>query len=374
MRLTYIANARIPTEKAHGIHIMQMCEALANSAEVELVIPDRHNPLKEDPFGYYGIERNFKIIKLPCLDLIPFHKYLGHFGLWVESVTFSISLFLYILLKSADIFYARDKYALPLSFFKKNFILEIHTFPKHYNLYAPFLKKVKKIVVITQGLKNLFAGKGISEDKLLVAPDGVDLQKFEIRNTKSEIRGKLGLPRDKKIVLYTGHLYGWKGVQTLAEASQLLPEEAEVYFVGGTAEDIKKFRLQVAGCGLQVMVVGHRPHSEIPYWLKAADVLVLPNSGKEDISKYWTSPLKMFEYMASSSPIVASDLLSIGEILNKENAVMVEPDNPRSLAEGIKKVLQDQSLSDRISAKAFQDVQQYAWAQRVNKILAFANR
>src|SRR3989344_1832201 len=168
MRLTYIANARIPTEKAHGIHIMQMCEALANSAEVELVIPDRHNPLKEDPFGYYGIERNFKIIKLPCLDLIPFHKYLGHFGLWVESVTFSISLFLYILLKSADIFYARDKYALPLSFFKKNFILEIHTFPKHYNLYAPFLKKVKKIVVITQGLKNLFAGKGISEDKLLV--------------------------------------------------------------------------------------------------------------------------------------------------------------------------------------------------------------
>ena len=115
-------------------------------------------------------------------------------------------------------------------------------------------------------------------------------------------------------------------------------------------------------------MVGHRPHGEIPYWLKAADVLVLPNSGKEDISKYWTSPLKMFEYMASGRPIVASDLPSIREVLNGENAILVEPDNPEKLAGGIKAILQNNQLSDRISIKAVLDVQEYSWTKRVQKI------
>ncbi|MCH7883412.1 hypothetical protein IIA95_03290, partial [Patescibacteria group bacterium] len=75
MKLIYIANARIPTEKAHGIQIMKTCEAFAdNGAEIELVVPWRFNPIKNDPFEYYDVKRVFKIVKIPSLDLTAFGK------------------------------------------------------------------------------------------------------------------------------------------------------------------------------------------------------------------------------------------------------------------------------------------------------------
>ncbi len=368
MKILYIVNARIPTEKAHGIHAMKMCEAFAGLANIELVIPRRFNKIKGDPFDYYGVERNFKIKKLPCLDLIIFDRLIGHLGLWVESATFFVSLFFYALFKKADVVYGRDKYSSPLVFFKKNFISEIHTFPKNYGPYKQFFKRAKMIVVITQGLKNLFIGKGIPADKVLVAPDGVDLNEFKIQKSKVKIREELGLPQDKKIVLYAGHLYEWKGVQVLADASQFLPNDIEVYFVGGTEKDIEKFKIQ--NSKFKIQVVGHRPHSEVPLWLKAADVLILPNSGKEAISRHWTSPLKMFEYMAAGKPIVASDLPSIREVLNEQNAVLAEPDNPLKLAESIKKVLENNELAENIADRALSDVRDYTWQKRAEKILS----
>ena len=114
-------------------------------------------------------------------------------------------------------------------------------------------------------------------------------------------------------------------------------------------------------------VVGHKPYSEIPYWLKAADVLILPNSGKEEISKHWTSPLKLFEYMASKRPIIASDLPSLSDVLNESNALLIEPDNPERIAEAIKNVLKDSNFSVKISNQAFQDVQHYSWRKRTER-------
>jgi glycosyltransferase involved in cell wall biosynthesis len=81
--------------------------------------------------------------------------------------------------------------------------------------------------------------------------------------------------------------------------------------------------------------------------------------------------MKMFEYMASQRPIVASDLPSIREILNENNAILVQPDNPEALAEGIKKVTEDQVMAQEIALRAFQDVKAYTWANRAAKILKF---
>jgi glycosyltransferase involved in cell wall biosynthesis len=373
MNILYIANARIPTEKAHGIQIMKMCEAFAVADnEVELVIPRRINHIKECPFGYYGVRENFKITKLPCLDLIFLDKYIGHLGMWVESFTFNISVFCCLLFKKVDIIYTRDKFLLPFVLFKKNIVFEVHAFPKNYFLYERFIKRCKKIITITQGLKNLFIKKEVNENNILVAPDGVDFKKFNISLNKEECRKKLNLPTDKKIVLYTGHLYRWKGVDVLAEASKFLPENYLVYFVGGTEEDIKKFKFRYSKLE-SIQVIGHRPYSEIPCWLKAADVLVLPNSKKEEISREWTSPIKLFEYMASSRPIVASDLPSIREILNKNNSILVEPDDPGSLANGIKEVLEIPSLSHNISDCALREIKKYTWQERAKKISKFIN-
>jgi len=375
VNLLYITNARIPTEKAHGIQIMKMCEAFTKAGiEQELIIPGRFNWIKEDPFDYYGIARNFKIKKLPCFDLIPFHKHLGHFGLWLESLTFFFSAVFYLFFKKRDfVIYTRDKFLSPISFFKKNLIFEAHSFPGNYFLYSLFLKRLKGVVVITEKLKERFMEHGIAGNKILVAPDGVDFGMFDIGESQAACREKLGLPQDKKIVLYTGHLYEWKGANTLLEAArnfQFSISNFQFIFVGGTKEDIESFKDKARDLK-NVLVVGHRHYSEIPYWLKAADVLVLPNSGKIEISRHWTSPMKLFEYMASKRPIVASDLPSIREILNEQNSVLAKPDNPEQLAQAIKEVLQNHELSDRISAKSFEDAKEFTWQKRAEKIYEY---
>ncbi|MBD3207965.1 MAG: glycosyltransferase [Candidatus Nealsonbacteria bacterium] len=382
MKLVYIAGARIPTEKAHGFQIMKMCESFSSlemegeKLKVELVVPKRANRIQEDPFEYYGIEKIFDVKKMPCADLMLLVSeskisslFLKTVAFFVRVFTFHFFTFFYILFNKYDILYTRDKFFLFYTFLSKEVVYEAHTFPKKYSFYLPFFKKAKKIIVITENLKEYFMEKGIKKEKILVAPDGVDIEKFDIQCSKFEARERLSLPQDKKIVLYTGHLYEWKGVYILAEASRFLPEDTDVYFIGGTERNIKKFQEQTSDFRIKIM--GHYPHSEIPYWLKAADVLVLPNSGKSEISKKWTSPIKMFEYMASNRPIVASSLPSIREVLDEENATLVDPDDAKSLSRGIKKVLQQYDFSDKISNQAFVDVQDFTWGKRGRKIIEF---
>jgi glycosyltransferase involved in cell wall biosynthesis len=348
-----------------------MCEAFSDLGnEVELVIPRRINKIKKNPFEYYKVRKNLKITKLPCLDLIVLDRYIGNLGMWVESSTFNFFSFIYVFLKGTDIIYTRDKFLSPLSLFKKNIVFEAHTFPKNYFLYKQFIKRCQKIITITQGLKSLFIEKGVGGNKILVAPDGVDLEKFNIPLNKEGCRKKLNLPIDRKIVLYAGHLYKWKGVDVLAEASKFLPENCLVYFVGGTEEDIERFK-DIYLKFENIKIIGHRPHPEIPYWLKAADVLVLPNSRKEKISREWTSPIKLFEYMASGTPIIASNLPSIKEILNNKNAYLVNPDEPRNLADAIKRAITDKEMTAFLSKNSFNNINKYTWRKRAENILKF---
>jgi glycosyltransferase involved in cell wall biosynthesis len=370
--LIYIANARMPTEKAHGIQIVKMCESFVLAGlKVDLVLPWRFNKIKESLFDYYGVEKNFKIKKLPSLDLIPLN--IPKICFWIQSLSFALSVFFYLFFKKADIIYSRDSFPLfLLSFFKKNLVYEAHTFPRNFFLHKRVFKKTKAIVVITQKLKDLFIKQGMDGNKILVAPDGVDLEKFNLKETQVECRQKLNLPLDKKIVLYTGHLYKWKGVQVLARAAKFLDKDTLIVFVGGTKKDEQDFKIENKELD-NILILGHQPHLKIPYYLKAADVLVLPNSGKKEISQYWTSPMKMFEYMASQGPIVASDLPSIREILNENNAILVQPDNPKALAEGINQALKNPDFSAKISAQAYRDVERYTWLKRAKSIIRFIN-
>lgn len=351
MKILYLANIRIPTEKAHGIQIMKTCEAFSNLGhEITLLVPWRFNKIKENPFDYYGVKKNFKIKKIFSIDLIRF----GRFGFLLQTFFFSEVAAWYLLFRKFDLIYSRDE--IPLFFvgaFSKNIIYEAHT--PRFNF---FIRRFNKIITISDGLKQFYINKGVVEDKICIVPDAVDLDMFNISATKSECREKLNLPLDKKIVMYAGHLYDWKGVDTLAKSKEFLDENIEIIFVGGLDKDVEKFRKKYNNVNVLDSVL----HKDIPFYLKSANVLVLPNSAKSDVSKLYTSPMKLFEYMASGVPIVASDLPSIREILNEGNSTLVEADNTKALANGIKIALNKDGI------KAMNDAKEFSWDKRILNI------
>ena len=361
-KIIYIANARIPTEKAHGLAIMKMCEAFArDGVDVELVVPRRNNPIKDDPFEYYGVEKNFRIQKLPVIDLMFL---LGKLGFFLETCTYAISATAYCLLSSADAFYGRDEISLGLiSLFKKNVVWEAHTAKKRW-LASGLLKMCKFLVVISGGLKEYYVSLGVSESKIFVAPSGVDIEKFSIAVSKEDARAATGLPKDKKIVLYTGHLYSWKGVDVLAKTATQLGSDIVTVFVGGTEKDLADFSRKY-GEHPNIMIVGQKTHGDIPLFLKAADVLVIPNSAHEKISRLYTSPMKLFEYMASGTPMVVSDLPSVREILDDSIAYFFKPDDDESLKEAINKALVSEKNANALTDR----VKEYSWDTRATKII-----
>ena len=369
MKLIYIANIRIPTEKAHGVQIMETCSSFSNQLrfDVELIVPSRFNNTNEDPFVYYGIKSNFSIKKLPCIDLVRF----GKFGFLTELFSFSFFVAIFSLFKKNSLFYTRDELiALLLHLMGKKITWEDHRGDK--NIITTILLKLNiKIVVISNGLKNFYLERGVSPERIFVAPDAADVEKFDISLSKEDARKQLNLPLDKKIVLYMGHLYSWKGADVLAKSALHIEDKNTIYvFIGGTEQDLKKFRKEFAGIE-NVYILGNKPLKETPIYQKAADVLIVPNSAKSNLSKLYTSPMKLFSYMAGDRPIVASDLPSLREILNENNSVLVESDNPKSLADGIRKVLNNNSLADKISRQALMDVQNYTWKKRAKNILSF---
>ena len=388
--LLYIANARLPTEKAHGVQIMKMCEAFAQSgAEVELVVPFRLQTVQmrqvRDLWAYYGIRKRFKLTRLPSLDLILLDQYLPdrlfYLPFYVQALTFYVCAVLYSLVRREEVLYSRDWMFfllwLPWCWLKRRpLVLEEHTFPHRggwgARLHLAVSRRLDRLVVITRRLKELYVTSGISAKRVLVAPDGVDLARFEPPADRAEAREQLGLPLEAKIICYTGHLFLWKGVYTLVDAASCL---SDVLFliVGGMSGDQERLRAYIAERSVRnVQLTGHVPPTEVPVYLFAADVLVLPNSARETISREYTSPLKMFEYMASGKPIVATDLPAAREILRDgENAVLVTPDSAEALAKGIEQVLRAPEQSWQLATCARKDVAAFVWERRAADISSF---
>lgn len=378
-KFIYIANVRMPTEKAHGIQIMQTLSALARNipsgAQMRLVVPRRVNKIKLNPAEYYGLRFDFQIKKLPCIDLM-FLPVFKAFWFGIESVSFTVFAAAYFLFERNAVFYTRDALiATMLAALGKKVFYEIHDLPVGKSrLHNWAWKRSRGLIAISDGLKRGLVGRGIDEKKIIVARDAVDIGKFNVAESQKECRQKLNLPLDKKIILYSGHLYAWKGADVLLEAARSFPFAKRpgimFVFVGGTDEDVIRFRKSADGLS-HIFIAGHRPHQEIPFWLKAADILVMPNSAKEDISRLYTSPMKLFEYMASGRPVVASDLPAFREVLNESNAFLVAPDSADAIINCVLRLLDNLGDADLRAKRAEADVRDFTWDRRAVRILSF---
>lgn len=371
MKIIYISNSIIPSRAANSIHVMKMCQAFAdNGHEVVLLAPNRKKEYEagiKDIYEYYGVRKNFKIRKLPFTYLKG------------SSFFYSFFIFIYLLFnKKPDLVYGRFLHGCYVSTLLKNqTVFESHDpiyRKQNYEvkLFSKLLssKYFKKLVVISQALKNMYLESGYLEDnKIQVAHDGADeVLDFE---SKAELLGE----SDNLKVGYVGHLYKGRGVDIIIECAKKL-KDIDFHIVGGTDLDIRYWRERVELLEMSNMYFyGFVPPREAVLYRNSFDIVLAPyarrvavagNSG--DTSEFM-SPLKIFEYMAHNKAIICSDLPVLKEVLNNKNAILVDPENPNEWVEAINK-MKNKHTRELIAQQAYDDfVNKYTWKQRAKELV-----
>jgi glycosyltransferase involved in cell wall biosynthesis len=174
-------------------------------------------------------------------------------------------------------------------------------------------------------------------------------------------------------LIYVGQLYPWKGVDLLLRALADVPG-AELTVVGGLPNDPERTRLEriaaVHGVADRCNFTGPQPYRCIPRLLASAEIALLPLA-EGLVARCFTSPLKLFDYLAAGLPIVAVDFPTIREVLRDgENGLLVAPNDPAAMAGAIKRLLADPDLAGRLAAQARMDAAEYTWNRRAERILA----
>jgi glycosyltransferase involved in cell wall biosynthesis len=166
-------------------------------------------------------------------------------------------------------------------------------------------------------------------------------------------------------IVYAGSFFGWKGVDDLADAARALPG-LRIRLIGGSEARIAEVRARAGGVGAVLDFAGHIPHGRVAAELARACIAVLPNRAEPDSA--FTSPIKLFEYMAAGCALVVSDLPSVREVLGQEDAVWTAPGDPASLANAIRALADDPERARRLGARVREKARGYTWAARGERL------
>ena len=375
MKIVAIAGSTIPSDTANSMQVMKACQALMQLGhELTLIVPD--NPkspainrqssivnLKSN----YGLQTDFPIEWLASSSRRLFT--------W-QSVRRARALkpdLLYVWFPQSAVFGLLHK--LPV-------IFEIHIQPT--GLLGPLwhrafanLRGRKRLVSITRALFEMLErdhNMRLEADEVVIAPNGVDLERFASLPTLAEARRQIGI-HEAPTVMCTGHLYAGRGADLFLALAKLIPH-AHFVWVGGRAEDVNTWAQRAEAEGISnITFTGFIPNRDLPLYQAAADVLLMPysrsimgSSGTADSASV-ASPMKMFEYMAAGRTIVTADLPVIREVLNEKNAVFCKPDDIEDWRLKIEKLLQDKPRRMELSRQARRDVEKFSWLAREEKVL-----
>ena len=377
MKILYLADIRFPMERANGIQTIETVHALARrGVEVDLVVRRTDGRSDEACLEFFGLPPH------PGLHL---RRVSAPFGKWSY---FASAFGLLVRARGRwDFVYTRDLVLadLALRLGTLPLIYEAHTVAavfaeEHGRLYGaervPSKAKLSRldkrerrvcrdaagIVTITEALRSALEDRHGKIAPSHVVPDGTRLP-----NDVHAFEGFHSPPR----VYYIGQLYPWKGVDVLVEAMGQV-KDAELVIVGGLPPEPDLDRLKRLASSLslesRVRFRGFVPPPELSAERRTADLFVIPLLDSTT-ARLFTSPLKLFEAMASGRPVIASDLPSIREILtHEENALLVPPGDARALAAAIERLLRDPALSARLAARALEDAKAYSWDRRAEAI------
>jgi glycosyltransferase involved in cell wall biosynthesis len=382
--VVYLCNAQIPSRSTNALQVVRMCEGFRQAgADVTLVHPfrigNRPEGLTGDIRDFYGVSDTFDIVTLPTpltrrlagtrpvarpVEALPLAAYLA----WrcrrngTRFVCYSRSMLgAWIAIRMRRIFGGRGSC--------DGVFLELHDEPSSDSEWR-LISDVDGVVVISDALRRRVVRRSDRlNGRVWVEADAVRLRRPIDRIAPAHpdaLRRELEPDPAKPLVVYTGRVNAEKGAGVVLEAASHCPD-VQFVLVGRVYDPAYHERAHRLG---NVRLLGFVPPSRIPQYLAVADVLVLPSTASLPYAAY-TSPLKLFEYMSSGRPIVASDLPVLQEILGHErNALIYAASDASALAEAVSRVAHDRSLAEQIAAQALRDVEEHTWDKRAARILA----
>lgn len=370
MNLLYVANIRFPSERAHSIQIVKMCNAFAAQGhKVTVAVTNRPTEVTEDSADYYGEALSFTLQRIAVFDAVRASRRAPRL---IKSLLYAVQRLQFawkVNLKEQAVVYGRDPLLLWFLLFrtKKNQKIIYESHEAHYNFFVRRLfAQGVKVVVISEGIRDFYTSKGEPVEHMLVAHDGIDDSFLSETINKEQSRQRLGLPLDKKIAMYIGGFDAWKGIDTFFAASELAPEILFVA-IGGSADEVQLKKRQHPN----VLFLGNRPYRELRKNQRAADVLVVPNTARNKLSAEYTSPLKIFAHMASGVPLLVSNIPSLRTILGKDAATFFDPDDSASLSEQAKHCVAHDTDTQQKAEVAYQKSKTFTWSKRAEGIITF---
>jgi len=211
------------------------------------------------------------------------------------------------------------------------------------------LKNAVSTIVICRALYD-YASTITGKEKLTIIenfidenPHRTDLDPERLNQIKKET-GK----GEKKIIMYTGTLEKYQGIPLLIQSMTHLPGDFRLVLIGGKPKQIEEIKHLVETNQLteRVLILGEKPPEEIPYYLGTADVLVSPRTLGTNI------PLKIYAYLKSGIPVVATNLYTHTQSINQDIAILTDPD-PEKFAAGILEAASEKGKITSENANAF---------------------
>lgn len=380
MRITYVTHTRFPTEKAHGVQIAHVCDALAKLGHtVTLVTPTVWNSIKESPFTYYDIPANFEIIQLSHFDALKSKAVPGFLGFLVGMFFYRRELRKYFALRQTDIIYIRSPFLLSALPDEQKTIVELHTLSSRIkSLLKKEQKKIKKIVCLTSPMKEELVASGIDASGIIIEADAVDLNRFQATPAKDSAKQRWNLPGGVPVIGYIGSLITQrtleKGVESLIDACARLEQTNTkflLWIVGGSASEKRTLENYAQKNGLsQVRFLDRIASKDVPSALSACDIAVYPVPDSDH--PYFhrdTSPLKLFEYAAAGVPVIAADTKPVRDVFSDKEVLFYEAGNTNALAEKLSTSLSDAAGGREHAAHALELVQKHSWEARMQRVL-----
>jgi glycosyltransferase involved in cell wall biosynthesis len=387
VRILYLSDIRFPLERANGIQTFETCRALAaRGHDVTLLVrPDTVTPPR-DPWTFYGAPRTSGLTVLRSPTVPAFARRAAYVVSAVGRLMRS---------PAPDVVFTRDlgiaSIVLLLPGRRPALVYEAHGFAPLVSEELPRLiatattPSALKLARLARRERRVW--RGAHGYVTLTATHLAELEhRFGSRANAAVVPDGTRLapareyvpPPAPPVVGYAGHLYAWKGVDVLIDALARVPGVRGLV-IGGQPGERDRARLEALaharGVADRVELAGWRHPAEIAGLLRGCSVLVLPNV-RSTISERYTSPLKLFEYMAAGRAIVASDLPALREVLTDGvNALLVEPGRPEPLAAAIRRLLSNPTLMDRLARAAFADASRFGWdsrAERLERVLTAA--